>query len=1145
MSKSIWTLTLERFSLESRKTKQNRATKPTKLAAAIGLIILGTHSAFAQIVVNGSTTHAVAGVTENTGSTAYTSAVKISNNGNFIADGGLTLSTQGQSSNGLYIDATGGAATLTAGNLVINTGGYDAHGILALNGIATVNHGNITTQGYLAHGIKTSGTGALTGDNLNIETHGYQAYGAYILSSGATPSKQTLSNTTMTTFGDVASAIQVENGGIADIDNIAITTHGFGANGAYAKGSGSLADLNNGSISTSGGYSHTLHASTDGKVVASGLDVSTTGDVAFGSYTEQGGHAIFSGGKIKTTGVNSDGVRVASAGSSFSIDHSTVETQGLLSAGVRIKDTTASVQDSKITTHGDGAYGLDAFNSGSIINANNLSINTFGAMEPTGNTASAVVAEFGGVVNLTGVSSVQTSGNHAIGLLAQVRGLGINDSVINAGDGVNTLLISTSGKNGFGVEACSLHGDGLDCSNSLQDFTGTGDIDPSSQSIVNIVKAIISTSGQDAYGLYSISQQGKIVGSDLNVVTSGGSAHAITLLRGGQVTLTDSQIQAQGSQADGARISGGVINGSTALLTLNNTVLKSDTAKGIYVEPGDSIISLNHSQLVGREAALLTSTAGNTSFSAVNGSAIQGAIDASSNLNAQLDNSQLSGDVIFTPAASTDALTFTATNNSVVTGGMTNVTSANLSNSQWNMTKSSTITGLTNGLQINNGQVHFVRDGVNYKTLTTGSLSGNGQFIVNTELNDGGTNTHSDLLHVTGNASGSYQLLVNNTVGTGAKTVNDGIKVAQLDGDTTGTSVTLANPVTAGAYEYLLYQGGADDRDDWYLRSQAASDSSPSPVSYNPSVPGYVVGSYISRMYGFDTVGTLHERVGDQENLRKNAEFNQGAWGRISGGRVKSGSGRFNYDAETWFAQFGGDLYQAYSESGARTHAGVTATVGQVTTNAQDGSRSRYFGRAVNTGNVNSKGYGVGAYFTRYTADSSYIDTVAQYTHYHNDYRSIYSDTASQSGDGMTLSVEIGKPFKHTSGWFIEPQAQVIYQYLHLGDINDGVAGVSATNDSSGIARLGARIGYDSVATSNVHPYITADLLNVIGRSPDVSVSNTTFDQNYSSQWGEVGGGFTGDLTKNTTLYADIKYKKGLDEDMHGFSGNLGVRVNW
>jgi len=1130
-------------------------TKITSIASAIGFILLGANNAYSAVVVNGTVTHAPPGTIINTGTVGNTSAVRVLNDGEFIAEGDLTLSTKGQNSNGITISDSGGKVTANAGKLLINTNAFNSNGVSISNGgSANLSNGKIVTQGYVGNGLKIAGTGVLTATDLELETHGFQAIGAYVAGSTSSdsPARLDLTDSLINTFGKVSSGVKVENNSIANIIRTEINTQGSEANGLLAQGNGSQINVDQSSITTSGDLGHGIQALSGGIVTANNTDISTQGYMAFGLYAQQNSNITFSDGKITTDGEYSNGVSVSS-GAEINVDNSNITTLGSLSAGVRSNDGTANIQNTSIITQGDGSYGI-ASNTGSIINAKDVTVQTSGGIEsvPSGTTSAAIVSEFGGITNLTGSSHIKTSGANAMGLLSQVRGSGLADTIINAGDGTNLLTIDTTGADSFGIAACSLRGNGLNCSSTLLDDPGTADLESSSNAIININKAAITTMGENAYGLYTLGSDSSIVAENITATTQGESAHGVAILRGGEISLTDSTIKAQGNNATGASIVGSVNNDTTAALTLNNSILQSDQSTGIAVSSSNSNILMDHSMLSGLNTALLTEGGGVTTFDAVNGSVIVGNIDATSTVTAHLDNSKLDGDIISRSGNTNEnALSINAENNSIITGSMTNVSAASLSNSQWNMTKSSTIDGLTapqsGGLQLSNSQVNFVNDGQNYKTLTASSLSGNGTFVMNTELNDGGKNTNSDLLHITGTSGGDYNLFVNNTVGTGKQTVDDGIKLAQFEGQSNGVSVKLGNNLTAGAYEYLLYQGGSTDQNDWYLRSQltGTTPTEPAPDSYNPSVPGYVVGPYLNRMYGFDTVGTLHERVGEQENLRKNEEFQQGAWGRISGSDIKSNAGRFGYDAQTWFAQLGSDLYQAYSDSGARTHAGVTATFGQVNTSTQDSLRSQYKGRSAETGSLLSKGYGLGAYYTRYAADSSYIDAVAQYTHYNNEYNSIYGDSASQNGNGMTLSVEVGKPFKNDNGWFIEPQAQIMYQYLHLNGVNDGVAKVSSINDNSGLARLGARIGYDSPASSKAHPYLKADVLSVIGRSPDVSVSNTKFNQNYDTQWAEFGGGFTGDITKNTSLYAELKYKKSFEGDMHGYSGNVGVRVNW
>lgn len=1115
-------------------------THITYAAAAISISLFGFNSAFARITVNNSTIYAAPGVIEDTGSANNTSAVNITNNGKFIAEGTLTLSTQGKNSNGITIGATGGSATITSGALSINTFGDSANGVSVLkDGAATISNGTIVTQGYLSNGLRAANAGSITGDRLNIETNGDQTYGASALSAGTI----SLKHSVIHTFGDIAYGLSAASGGVIDADDIQINTTGFNTHGIFAQGNDSHIGLNNSTINTMGNYSHGLSSITAASLLADRVDIMTRGDSAYGIYTDQGGKAVFTNGSIKTNGVTSYGARTNSMESTLSLGNVYIETLGQLSAGVKSVGAIAEVYSSDIFTYGDGSYGLNADQSGSLVNAHNVNIQTSGNITSSGDTASAVVAEFGGTVNLLGHNTIQTYGTNGIGLLAQVSGVNLPDTVINAGDGTNLLIINTMGTNAYGIEACSLHGDSLSCSNSLQDDLGSADLSATSKAIINVNRTHITTAGQNAYALYTISPESSIVGHSVTGTTSGESAHAITMLRGGEVTLTDSQLQAQGYQADGARIAGGLINDSTAKLALNNSTLISDMGNGISVEPGNSDILLDHSQLKGKERALFTAAGGNTRLSAINGSAIHNNLDASGSLTVNMDNSLLAGDVISRLGhINADALLLSADNGSAIVGGMDNVSTLSLNNSRWDMTKSSDITGLINqqlgGLRLNNGHVNFVASGANYKTLTTHLLSGDGTFMMNTELNDGGVNTHSDLLHITQNASGNHNLIVNNTTGSGALTVGDGIKLVQIEGSS-DASFKLGNTVSVGAYQYLLYHGGESAADDWYLRSYLQGTTpQPEPnnvVAYRPEIAGYVAMPYMNQQYGFDAIGTYHERVGDTV-IRSGSE----SWARMGGQHRTHDAERFSYTSDGWFVQFGSDLYQAKTDAGTDVNAGIMAMLGSQHIDTQDRARSLNPTLSINTGKVVSDAYSLGGYYSRLAQDGGYLDLVGQGTFYRNKYQS--SHEASQSGFGTVLSAEVGQPYALGANFKLEPQAQIMYQFLSLDNFNDRISNVDGVSSHTGLTRGGIRLSYDK---ATIKPYILADVVQRIGGNTSVNVGGADISADFTDSWWQTGAGISVQLAEDTQIYTDAKYQRGFDGAMQGYSGRLGIKVSF
>jgi hypothetical protein len=152
----------------------------------------------------------------------------------------------------------------------------------------------------------------------------------------------------------------------------------------------------------------------------------------------------------------------------------------------------------------------------------------------------------------------------------------------------------------------------------------------------------------------------------------------------------------------------------------------------------------------------------------------------------------------------------------------------------------------------------------------------NGQVVLNTVLNAGGAASQSDRLVVGGNVSGTTTLKLNPS-GSGAQTVGDGIQLVQVNGTSAANSFHLAAPVQGGAYQYLLYQGGSTNANDWFLRSQfdataptggatqpAADNAAASgPIAFRPAVAGYSITPLLNFDYGCTILGQLQERVGD------------------------------------------------------------------------------------------------------------------------------------------------------------------------------------------------------------------------------------------------------------------------------------------
>ena len=212
--------------------------------------------------------------------------------------------------------------------------------------------------------------------------------------------------------------------------------------------------------------------------------------------------------------------------------------------------------------------------------------------------------------------------------------------------------------------------------------------------------------------------------------------------------------------------------------------------------------------------------------------------------------------------------------------------------------------------------------------LTTTSYTGRGGMIaMNTFL--GGDNSPSDRLVINGGtASGTSGLRITNAGGSGDLTLGNGIPVvvATSGGTTAPGAFGLSGPVVAGPYEYFLFRGGVTpgNENDWFLRNVAGpippeppgptrpdpippGPTPPTPVPPTPVPPGlpgpepvpffrpeavvYAGLPALARLIGKETLGTFHERQGDQSLLTKNGPLPIG-WGRAFGATDRVSSRR-------------------------------------------------------------------------------------------------------------------------------------------------------------------------------------------------------------------------------------------------------------
>jgi outer membrane autotransporter protein len=152
------------------------------------------------------------------------------------------------------------------------------------------------------------------------------------------------------------------------------------------------------------------------------------------------------------------------------------------------------------------------------------------------------------------------------------------------------------------------------------------------------------------------------------------------------------------------------------------------------------------------------------------------------------------------------------------------------------------------------------------------------------------------------------------------------------------------------------------------------------------------------------------------------------------------------------------------------------------------------------------------------------------------------------SGRGFAASIEGGYPIPLASWLTFEPQIQGIWQRTSFDDTLDPFSTISFERSNVFTGRAGALLRGTFGSTGAVwQPYLKG---NVWWGSN--GVDTVTFD-GVGIQTGrnggttlEGGGGITGKLARNVSVYGDASYLSSVSgESRITLKGNVGARVTW
>jgi len=359
---------------------------------------------------------------------------------------------------------------------------------------------------------------------------------------------------------------------------------------------------------------------------------------------------------------------------------------------------------------------------------------------------------------------------------------------------------------------------------------------------------------------------------------------------------------------------------------------------------------------------------------------------------------------------------------------------------------------------------------------------------------------------------------------------------------TTGAGeVQLTSRLNGGKREFfwtLNAVNGTNPYDDGTSKNYDPHSSGNSKIILNSAVAGYINTAKVNMNLGFQSLATLNERRG--ENNFNSTNENSQAWARILGKHTKDeGKERFNFETNVYGVQAGYDFSIKNSENGKR-YTGFYFTNTEAKTNFED----RY--RAENgvivadkyTGKTKTKDFSLGLSTTKYYNNGLYLDLAGQLSFIKNKYNSRDGVSANQKGNAFGLSVETGKSYKLGANWAIQPQVQLVYQYLKLKDFKDDVREVHYGNDSALRARAGIKALY------NDKFYTVANVWNDFNNKTEANIGLDKVEEKYSSTWGEIGLGVQIPITNNAYVYSDLKYERSFKSKPkhNGYRGTVGFK---
>ncbi|MDR2240525.1 MAG: autotransporter outer membrane beta-barrel domain-containing protein, partial [Zoogloeaceae bacterium] len=490
------------------------------------------------------------------------------------------------------------------------------------------------------------------------------------------------------------------------------------------------------------------------------------------------------------------------------------------------------------------------------------------------------------------------------------------------------------------------------------------------------------------------------------------------------------------------------------------------------------------------------------------------------------------GALLFNPAGIIDYTGDTVVNQGILRAGAAGVLSA-VSSHQINPAGTLDLAGFD---QTAADLTHagFIDFGANTPPGTTFTVTGdytgnNGLIAINTVLGDDGSPT--DKLIVEGDTSGTTRIRIVNAGGAGGRTTGNGIEVVQVDGNSGGI-FSLAGRVSAGAYEYNLFQGGigaSAANGDWYLRS----------IGYRPEVGDYLDNRYTAMRSQWHT---LHDRQTQAPGMigqggKQGDKPDANSWIRIQASESNRDTNNFKNDNRQYLLHAGSDLARWDKDQGS-LRLGLMGMIHHSSGNTHVQELKSRHSVDGYSGGLYATWYGnndptTGLWIDAWLMGGRFDNTIHGDNRAKETYQAKVYAASLEAGYGITVHENKADGTRI----IVQPQAQVISSTYRAGKHTEkqsnGGTVVSKLNDNELTTRLGVRLYADLPKEGGrLRPFAEANWWHGQSSHDMAFNADQVKDKLPGNIW-ELKLGLEGNATKNLSLWGALGAQGGRDYRNH------------